>query len=108
MQGMIRTDSNAVLSVAHHHCCGLDVHKDKASAAAITAHEDKMIEGSICELGNFSEGQYRLKDLVCEQGCMWWRMTAWNAWCSSDDATFPSMAGYDRKDSITFFPISLG
>ncbi len=66
---MSRIDSNAVLSVVHHHCCGLDIHKDKVSAAVITTHDDGTIEENICEFGAFTEDLYRLKDWVLEQGC---------------------------------------
>ena len=66
---MSRVDSNAVLSVVHHHCCGLDIHKDKVSAALITTHEDGMVEESIYEFGTFTEDLYRLKDWVLEHGC---------------------------------------
>jgi len=66
---MSRGDSNAVLSVVHHHCCGLDIHKDKVSAAVITTQEDGTIEESLCEFGTFTEDLYRLKEWVLEQGC---------------------------------------
>ena len=64
---MSRVDSNAVLSVVHHHCCGLDIHKDKVSAAVITTHDDGTIEENICEFGAFTEDLYRLKDWVLVQ-----------------------------------------
>jgi transposase len=66
---MSRVDSNAVLSVVHQHCCGLDIHKDKVSAAVITIHEDGTVEENIREFGTFTEDLYRLKDWVLEQGC---------------------------------------
>lgn len=66
---MSRTDSNAVLSVVHHHCCGLDIHKDKVSAAAIMTHEDGTIEENISEFGAFTDDLERLKGWILEQGC---------------------------------------
>jgi len=66
---MSRVDSNAVLSVVHDHCCGLDIHKDKVSAAVIMTHEDGRIEENICEFGTFTEDLYCLKEWILEQGC---------------------------------------
>ena len=66
---MSRVDSNAVLSVVHHHCCGLDIHKDKVSAALIMTQEDGTIEENIFEFGTFTEDLYRLKEWILERGC---------------------------------------
>lgn len=66
---MSRVDSNAVLSVVHHNCCALDVHKDKVSAAVIMTREDGTIEENISEFGAFTEDLYLLKAWILEQGC---------------------------------------
>ncbi|MGI6387975.1 MAG: IS110 family transposase [Desulfomonilia bacterium] len=66
---MSRGYSNAVLSVVHEHCCGLDIHKDKVSAAVITTHGDGTVEEVISEFGTFTEDLYRLKEWVFAHGC---------------------------------------
>jgi transposase len=66
---MSRRDSNAVLSVVHPHSCGLDIHKDKVSAALIMTHEDGTVEENISEFGTFTEDLYRLKEWILDQGC---------------------------------------
>ena len=66
---MSRGYSNAVLSVVHEHCCGLDIHKDKVSAAVITTHGDGTVEEVISEFGTFTEDLYRLKEWVSAHAC---------------------------------------
>jgi len=68
-QAMSRRDSSAVLSVVHHHCCGLDIHKDKISAAVIMTREDGTIEENMSEFGTFTEDLEQLKEWISEQGC---------------------------------------
>jgi len=55
--------------VVHEHCCGLDIHKDKVSAAVITTHGDGTVEEVISEFGTFTEDLYRLKEWVFAHGC---------------------------------------
>jgi len=66
---MSRRDSSAVLSVVHHNCCAIDVHKDKLSAAVIMTLEDGSIEEDIMEFRAFTEDLYRLKEWILEHGC---------------------------------------
>jgi transposase len=66
---MSRKDCNAVLSVVHHNCCSLDVHKDKISAAVIMTLEDGSVEEDIMEFRAFTEDLYRLKEWILEHGC---------------------------------------
>lgn len=66
---MSRRDSSAVLSVVHHHCCGLDIHKDKISATSISTCDDGAVEEELAEFGTFTDDLYRLKEWLFEQGC---------------------------------------
>jgi len=68
-EDMSRKDSSAVLSVGHHHCCGLDIHKDKISATSIRTCEDGSIEEEFAEFGTFTDDFCRLKKWLLEQGC---------------------------------------
>jgi transposase len=53
----------------HHSCCGLDIHKDKISAASIRTCEDGRAIENICEFGAFTDDLYRLRQWLLDQDC---------------------------------------
>jgi hypothetical protein len=66
---MSRSKSNAILSVVHHNCCGLDIHKDKISAALVITEDDGGIVEEIREFGAFTDDLYKLKQWLIDAEC---------------------------------------
>jgi len=66
---MSGSKSSAILSVVHHICCGLDVHKDKISAALFITNEDGGIVEEIREFGAFTDDLQRLEQWLSDHAC---------------------------------------
>jgi len=60
--------NSTILSVVHPICCGLDIHKDKISAAMLVS-TDTGIDEEIREFGAFTDDLYQLRDWCAEKGC---------------------------------------
>jgi len=66
---MGRKDTSAILSVVHHQCGGLDIHKDGISVTTVRTREDGTVAEDINEFGTYTDELYRLKEWLLEQGC---------------------------------------
>lgn len=66
---MSRSKSSAILSVTHHNCCGLDIHKDKISAALVVTEDDGGVTEEVREFGAFTDDLYQLKQWLLDAGC---------------------------------------
>jgi transposase len=66
---MSRSKSSAILSVVHHNCCGLDIHKDKILAALVITEDDGGVSEEIREFGAFTDDLYQLKQWLLDAGC---------------------------------------
>ena len=66
---MSNGNSNAILSLVHHNCCGLDIHKDKISATLLITEDDGHVTEDIREFGAFTDELYLLKQWLLDAGC---------------------------------------
>jgi transposase len=61
--------STEMIEVVHPICCGLDVHKDKISAALAFTGEGGKVDVEIEEFGTYTKELYRLRDWLAEHQC---------------------------------------
>ena len=66
---MSHKESSAILSVVHHNCGGLDIHKDKILVTVMRTGEDGSVTEDLCEFRTFTDDLYRLREWVITLGC---------------------------------------